>query len=668
MSDNRQNEILEALRLFVQPGAVAELRIMDAETKGYRQNLSGTFDSLEAMAAEALKWNGHAPAIYFTLNECNPLIVARSRNRMAKAKITTSDSDIIRRRWFPIDADAVKPAGVSSPDGLHASALAVANDIKEWLSGEGWPAPIEADSGNGGHLCYKIDLPNTKEVTDALAAAMKVISQRFSTNQVSVDEKVFNASRIWKLYGTIAAKGDNTASQPHRKAKILDVPSKLIIVSLEQIQAIAAKLNRPAQSTIPANQGIDPEERCRKWGLSIHKVQGWKDGTKYVVRPCPFNQQHEEGVIIKHPSGAVSFCCPHNSCKDNKWDELRAMFEQKPEKRIDIRPPEPQRQTPIQPKFSAIDDRINPEKDISEMAKDIESQMNGERVTLQMPWSMLSERSNALRPGSVVVLAGPIKTGKSYLAMNLISGLHSQGVTWKYLPLEDDRKAWMWRMMAIIRGDYVMTEDSQESAMVRAQALDEHRGLIDSYLINVSENPRIGVKNAAGETIVPEVNYREVVAWAKKHVSKARILVIDPFAQIDFDARNQHREEADMIRSLLAIVAGQDSTIVLIAHVGKRGGEKALSPMTADDVQGSVNLTRLAHTTILIDGHEDRESMIHRTGGSFLASHNRTITIAAARNGSGTRQRFAFRAEPGRPHFSEIGVIDIQATIRRKKK
>jgi hypothetical protein len=48
-----------------------------------------------------------------------------------------------------------------------------------------------------------------------------------SDDQVSVDTGVYNAARIWKLYGTIACKGDNTPERPHRPARFIEVPETL---------------------------------------------------------------------------------------------------------------------------------------------------------------------------------------------------------------------------------------------------------------------------------------------------------------------------------------------------------------------------------------------------------------------------------------------------------
>ena len=70
-----------------------------------------------------------------------------------------TDKDVIRRRWFLIDADPVRPAKISSTDAEKAQSLGVVMKVHEHLRERGWPIPVLADSGNGHHLLYPVDLP-----------------------------------------------------------------------------------------------------------------------------------------------------------------------------------------------------------------------------------------------------------------------------------------------------------------------------------------------------------------------------------------------------------------------------------------------------------------------------------------------------------------------------
>ena len=130
MAFDRRSEILRTLHLISSPGRVVEVRIITNDGIG-----SGYFDDFEKLADQVciLDDNPQIRGIYITLNEVNPALLARRANRiiirLSKKDATTADKDIIRRHWFPIDIDPVRPSGVSSSDEEHRYALAKAKEI-----------------------------------------------------------------------------------------------------------------------------------------------------------------------------------------------------------------------------------------------------------------------------------------------------------------------------------------------------------------------------------------------------------------------------------------------------------------------------------------------------------------------------------------------------------
>ncbi len=101
--------------------------------------------------------------------------------------------------------------------------MARVHEIREALAAEGWPDPLLADSGNGGHLLYRINLPNDHASTQLVKRCLEALAFRFDDEHVTIDQKVFNASRIWKVYGTMARKGHDTPDRPHRLSRVLEV-------------------------------------------------------------------------------------------------------------------------------------------------------------------------------------------------------------------------------------------------------------------------------------------------------------------------------------------------------------------------------------------------------------------------------------------------------------
>ena len=154
-------EIRRALDLLTVPGGVVEIRGVDVPG-GKPHIVAGYFDDLARAAQAAAALDNRKPAgIYVVLNEINPRLLARSPNLLTDhLKQTTGDGHIFRRRWLPLDFDPIRPAGLSSTDAEHDAAREAAERCRNYLREDaGWPEPILADSGNGWHLLYSIDLP-----------------------------------------------------------------------------------------------------------------------------------------------------------------------------------------------------------------------------------------------------------------------------------------------------------------------------------------------------------------------------------------------------------------------------------------------------------------------------------------------------------------------------
>jgi hypothetical protein len=226
-----RGEIARALRLYHEPGAVYELRALDAhehQRDRWRFTLTGYYDDAELAAGAIVRAmrTYHAAGWYVTLNPCIPALLSRSARRIGRARQgdATKDHEIARRRWLPIDIDPVRPRGVSSSEVEHTAALDLARYIRGTLASEGWPTPILTDSGNGAHLLYRIDLENDADASAYVRRAIEGLAGRFDTEEVTIDRTVHNAARIMRIPGTLTRKGDSTSDRPHRWARLLDVP------------------------------------------------------------------------------------------------------------------------------------------------------------------------------------------------------------------------------------------------------------------------------------------------------------------------------------------------------------------------------------------------------------------------------------------------------------
>jgi hypothetical protein len=256
------------------------------------------------------------------------------KTRLTKSDPTTSDRDIICRRWFPIDIDPVRPSGISSSGAEKTAALDKAEKIMQFLSEMGFPEPIRADSGNGAHLLYRIDLPNSPESNQCIKTCLEVLADLFSDNQVHVDTAVGNPGRIWKLYGTMAQKGDSTPERPHRRATLISAPPACDIVSEELLIRLSSLLPEPKEKASVRSKGIASGIDLRGWlmryDIPVASERPFKGGVLFRLSACPFSSSHLDGAYaIQFPQGGVYVACHHASCGGgvNRWSELRARME-----------------------------------------------------------------------------------------------------------------------------------------------------------------------------------------------------------------------------------------------------------------------------------------------------------------------------------------------------
>jgi len=329
-------EIRRGLEAMIEPGQVFEVRSWDGDRVS-----SGYFDNIPDAVAAIEKLDGADPSgIYLTPNPVNPDLLARRANRMkisTKKDSSTSDGDIVRRRWLLIDVDAKRASGISATDEEHGTALERAVSIAADLAERGWPEPVRADSANGGHLAYRIDLPNDEKSTALVKAVLGTLDAIYSDDVAEVDTGVYNASRIWKVYGTVSRKGDHTTTRPHRRARLLDAPETLEAVTREQLAAVAIMVPaadpslRPKIGTLRVpGEAIDLEAWLRDHGIRVASEKPYLGGTLYKLDTCPFDGKHTDGAFcIQFPSGAIHAGCHHQSCGagQQRWPELRERVE-----------------------------------------------------------------------------------------------------------------------------------------------------------------------------------------------------------------------------------------------------------------------------------------------------------------------------------------------------
>lgn len=326
--------ITEAIGQLKAKNELFEIRMVN---KAGNITLTGYFDNV-ANLIEILNKNNKADyagyIMYITLQKLHTGLKARPNyNTLARGAKATNDNDITRYEWLLVDVDPDRPTDISSTKEELEASKETAEKVKAYLKEKGFSTPVEALSGNGYHLLYRIDLPNTKENIDLIKHCLEALDMLFSTERAEIDTSVFNPSRICKAYGTLAQKGNNIPERPHRMAKVLEPTTfdKVEITPIEKLQELAKELPPPPERPQYNNnrgEAFNPHEYIPAH-FNIKKTEEWNGNTKYILDHCIFNSDHtgKDACIIVLSNGAIKYKCLHNSCQSHTWQEARQIVE-----------------------------------------------------------------------------------------------------------------------------------------------------------------------------------------------------------------------------------------------------------------------------------------------------------------------------------------------------
>ena len=315
---------------------VTEVRILRSEQYiksewcGYTISGYYTPDAYDQIEKHIKRFDGDSGTngIYTTLQCANPALHARAANRLQLgAKTTTSDEWITHFTAFPIDVDAENPSGTSASNTELQVAKSKATEIYELLKSLGIPY-VSAMSGNGYHaLIYVTPLECNEKNSYRWKASGDLVAEQFGS-----DTKNYNPSRIWKLYGTFASKGDSTDKRPYRRAEI-HLPETITRIDFAELEEkLNAELSVKNTQTFPpiseptskipsSRQPQAPTKTLREW-LDEHDIayneKPYKGTSKYQV-DCPHDPSHKRpDAWVTDEGGAWQFSCSHNSCKGER--------------------------------------------------------------------------------------------------------------------------------------------------------------------------------------------------------------------------------------------------------------------------------------------------------------------------------------------------------------
>lgn len=576
---------------------LVEIRILDPETK---RSYSGYFTDIETILREIKRYE--KCNLYFTLNVIDPACYSREQHDRisTRPKSTTSDMEILGRKWCLIDIDCEKPSDTNSTDAEKELAKGVVNEVYKFLRDEGFEKPIICDSANGYHLLYKQAMISNPQNTETMKNFLKVLDMYFSTDKVKIDCTTFNPSRICKLYGVISRKGSDTQERPQRESKILRVPQDVKITPNEYFEKVASYLPKPEKRDRSNNWGansFDLDEFIQTYNIKVRNIVNSHDYTKYILEECPFNSSHRapDSAIFKMRDGSYGFKCLHNSCSQYTFKDFRLHYDPDAYSGKDYRE--------FQFKQKYFGGKFEPFQPISETEekgkkwmsmKDVKRVDIAELLSIPTGYHELDKKIIGLFAGELTVLSGLNASGKTSwlncLALNVIQQGFKVAI-WSG-EMQDWRfQGWLNQMAA--GKNYVRKKEGFENFYYTPSKVCEQ---IDSWV----DNKLFLYNNSYGN------NWQQLFNDIKELVESegVQLIVLDNLAALSISSYDSgtYANQTKFILDVKDYAKQKNIHVILVAHPRKQNDF-----LRKESISGTADLTNIA----------DNVFLIHRVGQDF---------------------------------------------------
>jgi len=528
----------------------------------------------------------------------------------------SGDESVDLCRCLFVDFDNLKPAdGQSLSDDI---ALARISEAK-------LPKPTAIiNSGHGIHAYWKLFNP--------LEPGFWSDTQRRLNATLQSDPSIQNPERLMRLPGFI-----NTKAEPYVKCEVVYVEPN----SKYDVDGFAELLVELPTEPAPA-----PAKPIERPGQMEHKARAML----YAARWEGISEgQGRNNAAYKHACQLRrDFDLPESESWEilSEWNlsnnpplsdtELRQAFDSanKYGKR------------PIGTKLNKScrqAGRHEPKDPLDEMDEYIEGVISGQLRTIEWPWIILGDGTQALQPGTLTIISGGPGAAKSLFTMQAIRWWLENGESISYYGMEGVRSRYMMRCLAQL----ACNSELIKNKYVKAHG-NEIKQLREKYELELSAFSKC-------LTVMRDMKadyLDQISAWVRGRAKGGvRLIIVDP---ITLALRSGKAWEADQrfVREINNIAQDYLCNVIIVTHP-----EKGVEDPSLQNLAGGASYSRFSDNVFTIKMHEEKKSTIAASVGRCEVQHNQTITVAKARDGSIVGKRLAYLFDSQSLTTEELGII-----------
>jgi hypothetical protein len=273
--------VADAVRLLVGPESLTEVRVLlqSADDRICRnQYYLGAQAEDVARDVHPLDQLSNCIGIYLIPNPIDPKLIDRN-TKWRKPFITkipsSNQSNMLSRRWILVDCDSIRPGECSATEAERVAAFDLAENVIASLSVFGFGNPIKADSGNGCHLIYPVEMPPDQPTSQLIKEFLGQLTNRCKVTGAKVDPVTWDSQRMVRLYGTKSRKGESTPDRPHRLSGIIDPGTPDSAGTNTKAFHAALEAWREQDRLLQGEGQRDPVEAARKY---VSRIEGAVSG------------------------------------------------------------------------------------------------------------------------------------------------------------------------------------------------------------------------------------------------------------------------------------------------------------------------------------------------------------------------------------------------------
>ena len=597
-------ELRKTWDLFVGADGFTEVRILG------KFQYSGYFKSFDNLCRQLEPYTEmDDEQIYFVMNKIKDDCYARPQcEKFVKSpKATTKDDETVSRRWLLCDFDPIRLANISSSPEQFELAHKKAQDVFRFLKEKGFSDMVVAISGSGWHLLIPVDIPCNEETDAIVKNFYAYMGSKFSDDKIEFDTKVYNRSRITKLYSVVSKKGANLPTNPWRQSRIVYIPKILTQTPIEKIKELADLVPKEEPKVAPNRQrptyggaSFDLRSWLDEHGI-VYKEDKQGTNTRFTLEYCPWVDTHSDrkkwdSALFLDEDGKITFNCQHSHCKGKTWHDVRIFYEPDAYSKPAYQPQQyaPRQYAPQKPKYEIKDE-------IPELGEKWLSMSSIKKVDIsklekvKTGFTELDRKIGGLFMSEVTVLSGSNASGKSSWLNSVLLNIVQQGykvALWSGELRGDILKSWIQMVAA---GAHNLRQSQFDDG--RFYVPDHIGEKIDQWL----DGKFFLYNNEYGNVASQMINDIHILIKAG-----VKVFVVDNMmaANIDgFDGDKNDRQK-QFVLLLKDIAMKEQVHIILVAHP-----RKSMAFLRKNDISGSGDIINAVDNCLIF--HRTNEDFLH---------------------------------------------------------